>query len=151
MQFTLQCTWRWTGGSSETCRSSKNIGKIKIIYKNLCISLVLLHKWRELSPENACFVKNVTEPDWERLRSWGTHGLGSHNSRVIALELFFQCSRSTAAVVASLLAHVHTMRERTYFTTTLRVIFPVLTETTVQLPKRNSVVVVNLTPLLSSW
>ena len=41
IQFTRQCSWWWTGGTSETCRASKNVGKIKIICTNLCILLVL--------------------------------------------------------------------------------------------------------------
>jgi len=53
--------------------------------------------------------------------------------------------------MASLLAHVRAIRERTLFTSTLRATLLVLRETMVQLPIHDSVSVVKLTPLLSSW
>jgi hypothetical protein len=74
--------------------------------------------------------------------------VGQSKSRVIARGPL-QCFRSTAAVMASLLAHARTLRERTSFTSALRVTLPVLTEMMFQLPKHNSFNVVNLTPPFS--
>ena len=37
---TRQCSWWWTSNSFETCRARKKV-RIKIIYKELCVSLVI--------------------------------------------------------------------------------------------------------------